>query len=192
MNHENWRQVMRVTIACMLSIAVALLLAETRQAEAGTWESSLGTSEVTTFTPSDTSLGQYYTFTITLPSELDGKTIYSAMLEFYVDASARAVNGYVDESPVIGVYALNGPLTGAPDEDSFRQPSAAVRNVMAGTARKVKVNITDIVRGFQIMPSSNHGLIVGALIGIREGRFSLRRDVLPGSGLARIRVHYGR
>jgi hypothetical protein len=123
-----------------------------------------------------------YVLGITLPGEIAGKRLDGAFLEFYVDASLLE-SAEFEHVPSIDVGALNEAYAGSGEPATDRGSSRAVA---LGSGRRVRVDITDIVKGWIANPESNRGLVVGALTGSRVGSFALRDDVLGGSAVATV------
>ena len=144
-------------------------------------------SGLSTFSPDSAGLGSYYVLQFDPPAGVTSRTLRHAFLEFFLDASAREVDSYTDNSPVLEVYALKSTFTGQLDPSQFMaQALPAVRNVAVGDERRVVVDITEIVRVYLEDSAENHGLIVGSLTGIRPGVFSIRTDKIGGSAVARV------
>ena len=144
-------------------------------------------SDIKTITPADQSLGSYYVAKIDLPLEIVGKELLGGILEVAVDVGARNVGDYTNEAPMLEVYALTGDLGETLDPSKFKTPSPARRNVVAGSNRNVRINITEIVKDFIRNPSSNHGIVFGSLTNTRDGYFDLKAS---GGALATITYLY--
>lgn len=144
-------------------------------------------------------------YVLTLPSltELSGKNIFAAFLEFYADVSARPetlqVVGadstldtytYQDEEPVLEIYALAGDYQGAIDLEEVRQYPVSLEGVRPGSGRRIRVDIAPILALFAATPTRNHGLVLGSLSGRRTGIFEIDANG-KGSGIvATLTVHY--
>lgn len=150
----------------------------------------LGTSEIQARTPSDESLGNYFTIAFTLPADVTNRKIHHAFLEFYTDVSAKSVGGFVNKLPVVEVFALTNAFSGSLDPDDFDQTTKTALPVAAGNDRRVRIDITRIVKKLAKSPSATHTLVVGSLEGSREGVFTMKTNVLPDGALAQIRFHF--
>jgi hypothetical protein len=157
---------------------------------AAQWVGVLPAESIVTHDPSDPALGDYYTFSLQFPATLQGRTIRDAVLECYVDVAAEEVNGHVNDTPMLQVFILDGPLIGEPTPEILRFPSPAARNVRLGTNRKAVLNIRDLVIDLLDDPTGDLELIMGSLLGTREGKFVLRSDVLPAGGAVKVIVWY--
>jgi hypothetical protein len=160
--------------------------------------------EVAAHTDTDTTVGQYYTVSYDLPVSLRAQDLEIALLEIYMDVRAKprleysnAPEGdqpekaieYVNEAPVIEVYALTQPYAGSVDLERFDAATRAVRPVALGTGRRVLIEITDILRGQLDGRIPNHGIVLGSLTGTRDGDFALVQDKLPKSAIGRLRIY---
>ncbi len=123
-----------------------------------------------------------YVLDIDIPADIAGKRLDGAFLEFYVDV-ALLESAEFEHVPSIDVGALKEAYTGAGEPATDRGSSRAVA---LGSGRRVRVDITGIVKGWIANPESNRGLVVGALTGSRAGSFALRDDVLGGSAVATV------
>ena len=160
---------------------------------------SVGTGDVTTYSPSDTSLGEYYTMSLQIPASIRERDVEAAWLEFYVDAQSRPRTFYsaidstekthIRNTPVIEVFALNGDFSGQLDSTQLGTTTQRVRPLVLGQDRLVRVEITSVIRSFIRDPSTNHGLIIGSLTGTRDGKFGLRTDKYSNGTAAQIRIH---
>ncbi len=52
--------------------------------------------------------------------------------------------------------------------------------------RRIRLDVTEIVRYLIDDPDRNHGLVVGSFRGQREGLFEIKTDVLPNDAVARL------
>ena len=147
-------------------------------------------SNVTMYTPSDTTLGDFYVLQYSLPQNIATSELRMAILEMYIDIDARELNGYRNPSPLLEVYALTEALDGNLDSTKLRRPSPTVRNVRVGEKRLVRLDITEIMNYHINEPSMNHGLVVGSLTGGRNGLFTLIINELGDTIGARVTVVY--
>ena len=151
----------------------------------------LGSSNVSTHSPSNTALGDYYVVSFEVPDEVKGRWLDKAYLEFYVDAAAIVVNGYLNKTPVIEVYALKSAFSGSVNVNQFEpQTVPAMRNIVVGQNRRVVIDITEMVRSYIETPSKNHGLIIGSLTGDRDGDFTLTNNQLGPAASVKISFFY--
>jgi hypothetical protein len=176
-NAMTWTRALFVAIA-MVSLSVA-------GARAGRTTVLVDNTDFSTHEAADTSYGDFYTVTIDVPDE--AKPIGRVYLEFFVDVSARAVDGFVNDTPVIEIYALTGNLTGTLDSSKFAdQPLRMVKNVAVGTNRRVVIDITEMAKFFVANPLSNYGIVIGSLTRHRDGLFTVRSDAFGGNNMCRI------
>jgi len=132
-----------------------------------------------------------YVLDVVIPEVLQGKELFGAYLELYVDADAVEVANQVNESPRLDIYALSSAVEETVGEQAVGTPALGVPNVVLGENRKVVRDISEIVRNYLSTPSSNHGLVIGSLSGSRDGRFTIASDVLGQGTVARLIFHYG-
>jgi hypothetical protein len=143
-------------------------------------------ADVTVHDEPDTTLGPYYTISYAWPESLTCSGLNRAILEVFLDASARPRDEFLNASPLFEVYALTEPLTGAFDPGRLERTGRAVRPVALGEARRVVLDVTSIVRAHLEGRIENHGLIIGSLTGERDGAFTLRSGGLPEGAVGRI------
>lgn len=130
-----------------------------------------------------------YVLSVSIPEELTGKRLDTALLEFYVDA-ALVESAEIEHSPSIDVRALTAAYSGSGDPQFSVESGGASRPVEVGEQRKVVVDITGIVKAWIESPQSNHGLVIGSLRGSKAGDFSVRTDVLGGGKVATVTFFY--
>lgn len=171
----------------MLSISVLLAVA-TGATGARKIVVSLSADDVTAHVPQDTTAGTSYVLQIAIPQGVSAPAIQAAYLEFYVDASSVAIDGWQNETPVVEIYMLENEVAGEPNPEQFRKPSGMVRNVPVGDNRRVRINVTEALRYLAENPSRNHGFVLGSFRGVAEGRFTIRNDRLDGGALARLTI----
>jgi hypothetical protein len=169
-------------------VAIALLscLAPRADAELQKFEVAIATDGVATRTTSDSLETICYTLRFDVPDDVRTRKLVSAVLEFYADVSATAVNEWVNETPVIELYALNASVSENVSVGTFRRPSAAVRAVRIGQGRRITLDLTEIVRDWIKDPRSNHGVALGSFRGGRECVLSLRDGILGSEQFAKI------
>jgi len=136
----------------------------------------------------DSTIGQYYVVTYRLPQGLRGE-LEHALLELYFDVRADSLDGYVNEAPVLEVYAFETPYVGTIETGNLDVAYRAVRPVALGTARRVVLDITGIVRAHLSSVLPNNGLFVGSLAGYAWGEFRLAAGDLPAGTLGRVRIY---
>lgn len=124
--------------------------------------------------------GDSYIVKFSLPADLTGKRLDGVFLDFVVDTSPTS-EAEADATPFVAVYPLTAAATGQTLEYETDVPS--VRPVSMGENQTVRVDITDIVKGWLVDPSSNHGLVIGALAGPEVGTVSLKSDAIDGTAL---------
>ncbi len=150
---------------------------------------SIRSSDVTARTETDASIGQSYTTTLPLPADLTASDLDRAILEFYVNVNAKSRDAYVNETPLIEVYALTSPFSGTLAFDRVDTRTRVARPVTLGRGHRVILDITPIVRGQLSGRITNHGLVIGSLTGPREGDYTLVSGRLPDSAVARVRIY---
>jgi hypothetical protein len=115
-----------------------------------------------------------------------GKRLDSVLLEFAVDASPMILEDSTVVVPVVGAFPLTATYTGGGvgnGRDSapvFNSAVPSARPIATGENRLVRMDVTDIVKGWMANPSSNHGLVIGSLTGPEAGAVTMR-GALPGS-----------
>jgi len=169
-------------------VLTALFLALAGGVGAAKYQANLGSEEVQRVTPEGEDLGPYYVVTFELPSGAQGREIFRAMLEFEMDVSARELmQGYMNESPVVDVFALAQSFGGAFDPEGAERLEEVERNMAVGTSRRVKLDITHFVQELVNNNRVNHGLVIGSLTGPRDGVFEVKEK----DGVrARLRISY--
>lgn len=131
--------------------------------------------------------GSYYVVKIDLPPELTGKRLDSALLEFAVDAAPLSP-AEAGATPEIAVFPLTAEFTDASLNYDAKVPS--VQNIPMGEGQVVMDDITSIVKDWLANPSSNHGLVIGALTGPEVGAVSLNDTVLGAGSALRVTFFY--
>jgi hypothetical protein len=145
-------------------------------------------NDVAVHSDADTALAPYYTVAYALPGGLESTRIERAILELVVDVGAKSRGEYVNEAPVLEVYALTQPFAGSVDLEAIDRATRAVRPVARGESRWVKIDVTRIVRA-HAAGASNYGLLLGSVTGMREGTFTIRSNTFEGDGIARLTVY---
>jgi len=174
----------------MTVVVVSLLLIAAMPAHAERLVVDLGAQHITDYTPAEQGLGKYYTLAIPIPEAIDGKEIFGAYLELYLDVDAREIDELVSDTPHLDVYTLTQSLGESMSEEALGTAAPEPGYVMRGENRRVVRDITGIVRGYLDAPSSNYGLILGSLTGVRDGLFTVKSGVLDQGVVARLIVHY--
>jgi hypothetical protein len=150
---------------------------------------TLGWDDLEVFQPADSMLGPYYVLQIAPPSGIvSGTPIEQAFLELYLDVESRWVTeNRSNEAPMIEMYALNERCAGVLDPVAFRHSTVpSIRNVAVGQNRRVVFDVTEILVDVVSNPTENHGVIFGALTGVRDGVFLISAD--QGESVARLIV----
>lgn len=124
--------------------------------------------------------GDCYVVKFDLPIDLVGKRLDSVFLDFVVDTTPTSA-AEADATPLIAVYPLMAAAAGPSLEYKSEVPS--VRPVAMGEREKVRADITDIVKGWLADPSSNHGLVIGALAGPEVATVALKGDAFDGAAI---------
>jgi len=88
------------------------------------------------------------------------------------------------------VYALKNAFGGSLASAEVEVNTGTIRNVPPGQSRRLRVDITEIVRGYVKEPATNHGLIIGGLATYREGSIEVQTNAVEGSYMAKIDFHY--
>jgi hypothetical protein len=138
----------------------------------------------------DTEISAVYTLALPLPQWLGDVELFGAYLEMIVDVDAVEHDGFVDETPMLEVYALTGAFKGTVDPELYGVSAFGPRNVVRGENRRVLLDVTDIVRSLLANPTANHGLILGSLSGEREGIFAVQTGALGQDAVANLVIHY--
>ena len=186
-------------------IALGLVLTAGAEPPGGSQRSLLiRSSDVIAHTEADTSVGQYYTVSYQLPSDLHIEDLENAILEIYLTVRAKprteASNGpegnvpehtiqYINEAPVVEVFALREAYTGSVDLERLDTATKASRPVALGASRRVLIDVTSIVRAQLDGSAANFGFILGSVTGEREGDFSVVSDRFPHGAVARLRFY---
>ena len=169
----------------LIAVLFVVVLVPSTHADRHTVE--LTAKELTAFTPSNTAYGDYYVVTIDVPDVLQGKELLGAFMEFVVDVDSRTINEVSNETPMLELYALSEDFGNELEPGKLEKNTPTRRNVVVGDNRRVKIDITPIVKGFLANPNSNHGLVLGSLSNARDGLF----DVKSANGrLATITYYY--
>ena len=150
----------------------------------------LESSKLTSYEHTNSERGSYYTIQIPVPAEIKGKELHGVILEFYLDATGAARSETSVKVPVIEVYALNNSFTGNLASADVDVKTGSILNVPPGDGRRLRVDITKIVREYIKDPAQNYGLIVGGLAEYREGAFELKSTTYKGLHPAKIDYHY--
>jgi hypothetical protein len=146
-------------------------------------------NDVTLRTDPDTTLAAYYTVSYSPPGDLQSGELQRAILELYVDVSAKSREDYRNEAPVLEVYALTEPFSDVLDREKLDEASRVVQPVAAGEGRRVVLDVTRIVRSHLNGRLENNGLVKGSVTGMREGEFALVSGRLPGGAVAQVHVY---
>jgi hypothetical protein len=166
----------------LFGVAALVLFATTNVGIAKNMTVSISMNKVTAKTGED---GNYYVINFDLPVELSGKRLDSAFLEFVVDATPTdAMSGA--QAPIVAVFPLTDAFTGS--NLAFKRDVPTLQAADIDGDHVLRSDITDIVKGWMASPSSNHGLVIGTLVGPRVGTVTLKESAL-GAGAA-LRVTY--
>jgi hypothetical protein len=170
-----------------LSVLCALL---TQTAAAQERTVTLTANNVTSHTTTDATLGAYYTVAFEVPSIPEGARLDHAVLEVYLDVASKARDEYVNDTPVLEVFALRNDFDGDLNPANWDAATRATRPLLLGEEKYVVMDVTGIIRSLLVDPSKNHGLVIGSLTGMREGDFTVRTGLFPDSGLLRLRLYF--
>ena len=146
-------------------------------------------SDVTLCTDPDTTVGRYYTVSYSSPEGLTSADLDRAILEVYLDVSAKTREEYVNEAPVFEVCALKEPFGQFLDPETLDNDTRAARPVAAGADRRVVIDVTPIVRAHLQGTVENNGLIIGSLTGMREGQFVIISGRLPQGAVGQLHIY---
>jgi hypothetical protein len=144
-------------------------------------------NSLTTITPQEEGLGNYYLLQIDVPEKLNGKEFLGAFLEFNADVAARSINDYINDTPVLEVYALSEDYGNELDPSKFNTNSLMRRNIRSGNNRSIKIDIKKIVKDVMSNPQNNHGIMIGSLTNSRDGLFTIKSS---NGRLATITYYY--
>jgi len=172
-----------ITVLATLGLCVPVLaLAQTQVVE-------LGSSQLTTIVPEDSTEGKVFVFAVPVPQAPAGARLMSALLELVVDASTVLPAAAPSHTVTLEIAPLAGALAEPSVEAEDLLPTTMKRSVPVGTNKPVRVDVTEFVRYVLAHPDENHGLAVGSLIGDRSGRFELKAVGASGA-LATLTLHY--
>ena len=177
--------VVRRMLSVVVAVAVLGLLAGVAEARKVTID--IKRTDVTSYTPENTDLGNYYAFDVPMPEKLAGETFMDAHLELYVDVLAGAEVAAGIDYTTFEVFPLKSSLSGEVDSSKLRL-AAMKRTVRVGESQRVKVNISEHVRHVLANPSDDFGLVVGSLTGQRLGKFAVKHGVLGPGVVARVTI----
>lgn len=149
----------------------------------------INSGDITLRTDPDTTVGAYYTVSYSAPEGLTTDNLERVILEVYLDVSAKAREEYVNEAPVLEVYALKEPFVSRLEPESLDRATRSVRPVARGAGRRVVIDITSIVRAHLQGTLINNGIVIGSLTGMREGQFTILSDRLPDGAVGRIFIY---
>ena len=116
------------TLACFFLVAFVVCTAIIPSAEARKLVTNVESSGLAAYTPSGTNLGDYYVLQFQIPSELTTDNLELAILELRLDVSSIEKNGYVDEAPVLEVYALSAQFSGTLDPAEFAPQTSPIHH----------------------------------------------------------------
>ena len=172
-------------IGVVMSLVVVCLLASVVEARKVTID--IKRADVTSYTPQNTDLGNYYAFNVAIPENLPAERFMDAYLEIYVDVTSdvevAAGGGYT----TFEVFPLKSDLSGELDGSKLRS-AAMKRTVRVGESQRVKVNISEHVRHVLANPTDDFGLVVGSLTGQRLGKFKVKHGVLGPGVVAQVTI----
>ena len=178
----------RKPLIVLLSVTICAFFASSVKAKKHTIY--IDSSALKTYQHADEERGDYYTLQFQVPAEVAGKELYGVILELYLDVTGVARDDTSVKIPVIEVYALKSVFSGSLTSAEVEVNTGTIRNVPPGQSRRLRVDITDIVRGYVKEPATNHGLIIGGLATYREGSIEVQSNAVEGSYTAKIDFHY--
>jgi hypothetical protein len=143
--------------------------------------------------------GAYYILNVTIPEDVLGRRLDSALMELVVDVTASSPEDSIS-CPVVGVFPLTGPMgadgldsgtgTGREGSSGYAAEVPSVRPVAVGENRTLTLDITSIVKGWIADPTTNHGLVIGTLSGPAIGTISLKSETLGPAAAVRVTYFY--
>jgi hypothetical protein len=137
--------------------------------------------------------GPFYIVKVALPEDIVGKRLDSVIMEFAVDAEQLSLEDSV-ATPMVGVFPLTQAYSAGARADgvdtapTFEGVVPSARPIALGERSVVRMDITDVVKGWLDEPASNLGLVIGALTGPKVSTVTLN-PTLPKSDFA-IRVTF--
>ncbi len=137
----------------------------------------------------DSTMGQYYVVQYALPQGVEASEVDRAVLEVYVDVAAKAREEYVNEAPLIEVFALTEAPNGGVEVGQLDAATRTSRPVARGEDRRVRIDVTKIVQAHLAGGLENHGLAIGSLSGMREGDIAFVEGMFPDGAVGRIRIY---
>ncbi len=170
----------------ILTVVALLLITDVPSSPTlGSHTFDLTASDFVTHSSTIEGYGPYYVMQLDLPPEIE--TVQQAWLEVYMDVSAREVEGWLDPAPLLEAYELETVLTGDPTPSDFVPAEVPItRIVSAGENRRIRLDITQIVRNTLESPAGNHGIVLGSLTNERFGVFDLKTGVFGATIVARV------
>ncbi len=136
-----------------------------------------------------TTLGQCYTVQYALPDDLTSQQVERAVLELYVDVRAKTREDYINEAPILEVYAPTEAFAGGVDLKKVDIATRAGRPIALGAKRLVRIDVTRVVRAHASKTLANYGLVIGSLSGMREGDFTIVADMFPDGAIGRLNIY---
>jgi hypothetical protein len=176
-----------MSVICVLLAILAIAVPESAAKKLSVF---LGNTSLTSYEHADSARGDYYTLQIQVPQEIAGKRLYGAILEFTLDVSGAARDSVSVKIPVLEVYALESTFAGSLNGASVNTETGTIRNLAPGNGRRVRIDITEVVKTYINQPSKNYGLIIGGLAPYREGNISVKQNAYKSGNVARIDFHY--
>ena len=128
----------------------------------------------------------YTILRIAIPPEITASGLVRAILEVRADVQAQTIDGWMNETPIVEVYALSDDMTGSFNAAKLTKPSTMNRPIAVGSNKSVRIDITEAVVSWLENPSKNHGLVLGSFRGAREGSFTLKSDASREGALAAV------
>jgi hypothetical protein len=171
-------------------VAIAIILATAVSTEGARITVALTADDVQAYAGVSESVGGYYVTKLPIPAVLTQTELYGAYLEFYVDVDAIPKGAIVNEAPNFDVCGLNEEFSNSLDAADLGPSAWGPVNIARGSDRRVVVDITRIVRYYLENPSRNHGLILGAVTGDRDGLFDIKATGVEET-LLTVNYHYG-
>jgi hypothetical protein len=180
---------MRYLIGCLTLAVAAMSITGGVSDRSSRDHVIIRSGDVTARADPDTSFGQYYTISYVIPADLTADRLDQALLEVYVDVAAKTRNEYVNEAPILEVYALTAPFAGSVEYERLESHSRVARPVSLGMRKRVVLDITGIIRAQAAGELVNNGIVLGTVTGSRDGDFRLVEGVLGAGVVGRVRLY---
>jgi hypothetical protein len=133
--------------------------------------------------------GAFYIVNVAVPEDVNGKRLDSVVMELSVDVEPMTPADSVS-TPIVGVYPLTQSYNGGGAAPTFEDVVPSARPIALGQSTVVRMDITDIVKGWIESAASNHGLAIGSLTGPEVGNVTLNSTLPRSDSAVRITFFY--